>query len=212
MLFAGLAVAQSAGAQSADRAGRWEVAIGANFQNSANVDFKGGTSADIKSGTGFKAEMSYHLTDNLQLSGSYVYDQVDYDAKLAGNTPGVVFPISGTLDYSTLMFNGTYNILSGPFTPFVTGGIGWSWVDTNIATSPPETGCWYDPWWGYVCTTWQDTKTIDGFAYQAGVGARYDFGNQFTLSASYRMTWINLDNAKSTPDFDGFDVMFGWKF
>ena len=63
----------------------------------------------------------------------------------------------------------------------MTAGIGWSWVDTNIATEPPEVGCWWDPWYGYICTSWVNTRTLDGLTYQLGVGARYDFGNNVAV-------------------------------
>jgi opacity protein-like surface antigen len=113
---------------------------------------------------------------------------------------------------TTLTADVTYNFLPGRFSPFVTGGIGWSWVDTNIATEPPQTGCWWDPWWGYVCTSFQDTKTIDGFSYQVGVGARYDFSDALAVKGSYKMTWIDFDKADGTPDFDGFTLSVAWKF
>jgi opacity protein-like surface antigen len=94
----------------------------------------------------------------------------------------------------------------------VTGGIGWSWVDTNIANEPPETGCWWDPWWGYVCTSFQDTRTLDGFTYQLGAGARWDITDTVAVHGSYRINWIEFDEAKSAPEFDGFQLSVGWKF
>ena len=120
--------------------------------------------------------------------------------------------LRGDLEFLTLMGNATYNFLPGQFSPFVTGALGWSWVDTNIATEPPQVGCWWDPWWGYVCSSFQDTRSIDGFSYQVGVGARYDFSDTLAVKGSYRMTWIDFDNAEGTPDFDGFTLSVGWKF
>jgi len=49
-------------------------------------------------------------------------------------------------------------------------GIGWTWIDTNIPDGPPVGGCWWDPWWGYVCTTTYPTKTKSAFSYQATLG------------------------------------------
>ena len=120
--------------------------------------------------------------------------------------------IKGDLDYTNLMADVTWNFFDGPFTPYVTAGAGWSWWDTNIATEPPETGCWWDPWFGYICTTWQDTKTVDGFMYMAGVGARFDVNDRFAVNASYRMNWMDQDKASGTPSMDEFDLMVGWKF
>jgi opacity protein-like surface antigen len=211
-LAAGLALAQTAGAQSADRAGRWETNIGIVFQNSASVDFKGGTTADMQSGTGFQAGLGYNLSDHLLLSGSVTFNNIDYKAKIAGDQVGEFFQAKGSLDDFALMFDGTWNFLDGPFTPFLTAGIGYNWVDTNLATEPPQVGCWWDPWYGYICANFQDTKTIDGFAYEAAVGARYDFNESFAVLGSYRMMWIDLGDAQGTPDFDGFNLNVTWKF
>ena len=210
-IFAGLTLSQAVGAQSADREGMWETSLGVVFENSTDVDFEGGTTADIESGTGFKLGFAYHYTDNLEFGANFGIDQADYTADLVAQT-GQTIPVKGELEYTTLMFDGTWNFMSGPFTPFVTGGIGWSWVDTNVPTGLPQTGCWWDPWYGYICTTYQDTKTIDGFAYQLGAGLRYDLSDTFAVHGSYRVTWVDIDRATSTPQFDGFQLSLGWKF
>ena len=215
MMLATLALAQSATAQplssSANREGQRESNLSVVFQNSSDIDAKGGTTADVESGAGFRAGIGYNYTDKFLVSLDIGMDQMDYKANLAGDEPGVLFPISGELRYTTLMVNGTYNFLESRLTPFVTGGLGWAWVDTNIATEPPQTGCWWT-WVGYVCTSWQDTKTIDAFSYQLGAGLRYDVNDSFVVQGSYRMTWIDLSDATSTPSIDGFQLSIGWKF
>ena len=208
--LAGLLVSQWAVADG--RAGTWETRLGIAFTNSTNADFEGGTTVDIDSDENLRLGLGYHLTDNIELGGMFNFGQTDYKANIAGDTFGEFFHVKGDLDFTTLMFDGTWNFMSGPFSPFVVGAIGWSWIDTNIATEPPQTGCWWDPWWGYVCSSFQNTRTIDGFTYQLGVGARYDFNSAFAVHASYRMTWIEFHEADSPPDFDGFEVSVGWKF
>ena len=209
---AGLLVSQWAVADGS-RAGTWESRLGVAFTNSADWDFEGGTTADIKSDENLRLGLGYHLTDNIELGGVFNFGQTDYEADIAnGLLAGQFFRVKGDLDFTTLMFDGTWNMLSGPFSPFIVGAIGWSWIDTNIATEPPQTGCWWDPWWGYVCSSWQNTRTIDGLTYQLGVGARYDFTDAFAVHASYRVTWIDFSQAKGTPDIDGFEISIGWKF
>jgi hypothetical protein len=29
---------------------------------------------------------------------------------------------------------------------------------------------------------------------------------------NYRINWIDFDQAEGTPDFDGIELSFGWKF
>jgi opacity protein-like surface antigen len=208
--LAGLIAAPACLAQS--RAGTFETRLGIAIQNSADADFEGGTTAEFDSDTGFRVGFSKHYTDHWEFGGNFGYGQTDYEAAIVGDQIGEIFDVRGEFEYLSLSGDVTYNLFSGPFTPFVVGAIGWTWVDTNIATEPPQTGCWWDPWWGYVCSTFQDTKSIDGFTYQLGVGARYDFRNNFAIHGSYRVTWVDLDNADGTPDFDGFEVSVGWKF
>jgi len=112
----------------------------------------------------------------------------------------------------SLMLDAAYSFLTGPFTPFVAGGVGWTWVDTNIATELPNIGCWWDPWWGYVCTSWQDTKTISGLAYELGIGVRYDFSRTLAADGTYTMRWVDFENATGTPSFDTLQLSLVWKF
>jgi opacity protein-like surface antigen len=201
------------GAQALEQ-GDWETSLGIAILNSSDADFEGGTSASFDSDSGFRFAIDYSLTDALQVGASFGLGQRSYEATIAGlgDDGTTSWEAKGDLDYTTLLFSGTYNLLDGPFRPFVTAGLGWSWVDTNIATEPPETGCWWDPWYGYICTTWVNTRTIDGFTYQLGIGARYDFSDTFAVHASYRIDWIDFDKSDGTPDFDGFDLSIGWKF
>jgi len=216
-VLACMALVAPAAAQAAGREGSWETTFGVVFQNSSDADFQGGTKAEFDSDTSFVFGLGYHYTDNLEFGGRLGLGTTDYEASIVtdsdgdGSQDGSV-DVRGDLESTTLLLDATWNFMSGPFSPFVTGAIGWSWVDTNIATGPPQTGCWWDPWWGYVCTSFQDTKTLDGFTYQLGVGARYDVTDTVAVHGSYRINWIDFDKAKGTPDFDGFQLSFGWKF
>ena len=204
-------------ARSADREGTWESRLDIVYQNSSDWDFEGGTTADIDSDTSLLLGLGYHLSDQLELGGNITFGQTDYDADIATDLNGDevsdgVISVSGEYESTTLMFDATWNFMTGDFSPFVAANAGWSWVDTNIATEPPQTGCWWDPWWGYVCTTFQNTKDLDGFSYGFDVGARYDVSDSFAIRGSYRMMWVDLENASGTPDLDGFRLGIGWRF
>jgi opacity protein-like surface antigen len=211
---AGLAMTGTAAAQSANREGSWETSVGIVFTNSSDADFQRGTHAEFESDTGFRLAFDYHYTDKLQFGASIGLGQSDYEVDIGSteDPPLPPFQARGDLEYWTLMANAAYNFMDGPFSPFVTAGLGWAWVDTNIPNGPPEGFCWWDPWFGEVCTVWQDTRSLDGFTYQLGVGARYDFSDTLAVHASYRMDWIDLSQAKGTPEFDGFELSVGWKF
>ena len=110
------------------------------------------------------------------------------------------------------MFDATYTLLDGPIKPFGVAGLGWNWVNTNIRHGPPQAGCWYDPWWGYVCNGYQPTHGASSFAYQIGAGVQFNFNRQFAIDADYKYTWIDLHNASSTPGIGGAELLFVWRF
>jgi len=213
---AGLSAGQTGGAQSTGgaytRAGRWEARAGLVYGNSSTTDFKGGTQVDVDSGVGFVGGAEYHFTDHLSAGASLSYDSKDYTADAATDTPGETVQIKGSMDTTSLMVNGTYNFMAGRFTPLITGGVGWTWVDTNIVNAPPDVGCWWNPWYGYICTSSPNTKTTSGLAYELGVGMRYEFNNFLAADGIYKMKWVGFDNANGTPSFDGFQMNLGWKF
>lgn len=209
----GLLATLPAGAQSLEQ-GTWETSLGIEFLNSSDADFKHGTTASFDSDSGFRAAIDYSLTDALQVGASFGIGQRSFDANIAGaeESEGLSFRAKGDLDYTSLMVTGTYNMLEGPFRPFVTAGLGWSWIDTNIVNAPPDVFCWWDPWYGNICASDANTRTIDGLTYQLGIGARYDFSDSLAVHASYRIDWIDFEEAQGTPDFDGFDLSIGFKF
>jgi opacity protein-like surface antigen len=194
------------------QAGQWEATVGVVASNSSDVDFKGGTTAAIDSGFGFMAGAGYHVTDRLRVGSTFTFDKKDYSAEVAGDTPGESYAIDGSLDTMSLMLDVAYTFLTGPFTPYVVGGLGWAWVDTNIATEPPQVGCWWHPWYGYICTSWQDTRTVDGLAYEMGIGMRYNFSNSLAADGAYRMRWMDFENATGTPSVDTLQLNLVWKF
>ena len=60
--------------------------------------------------------------------------------------------------------------------------------------------------------TTANTKTIDGLAYELGVGLRYDFSDTLAADGTYKMRWVDFESAASTPSFDGLQLSLVWKF
>jgi len=222
---AALAASQGAAAQmgfgngGGGQLGDWEFRIGPVFQESKNVGFNGGSNADINSTTGVKIGAGYYVTDQLIIGGNFSYGQSSFNGTVQGNpssTPGSP-SISGQIenghvDFSTLMFDATYTLLQGPIKPFGKVGLGWNWVNTNIASGPPQTGCWWDPWWGYVCSGYQPTHGASSFTYQVGAGVQFNFSRTFAVDVDYQYTWIDLHNANGTPGFGAIELLFVWRF
>ena len=93
----------------------------------------------------------------------------------------------------------------GIYGGFVQAGVGFMTLESNIVDQPPTTGCWWDPWWGYMCTTTWSTFKTTRFAYNMGLGVRWDINNAMYIRGSYNKEWISLDNGSMSFDILSFE-------
>jgi opacity protein-like surface antigen len=205
-----------------DRAQSWEMSIGAFNQSSISV---GGASNDpaatvpnssslsLDSEWGFSFNATYNFTDHLALGMDLDWVRPRYDVTLVPDDP-----LEDTVEIRHRgsqfkgRFKGTYTFSENNFTPFVDVGLGWTRFDTNVADGPPVTGCWWHPWWGYICENFYSTFSSTEFTYGTGVGLRYDLSGGGVLKASYNYWW--LDSGGKSDDFslDAFRIEYGWRF
>jgi opacity protein-like surface antigen len=194
-------------AWSAERGPGWDFGLDVIYQDSTDLTFEGGSRASLDSDWGFAVNFGYRFNEHLELAFALDWQTIDYNATLqSATTPTLRINVDGDLEAITPRISVNYNFMEGPITPYVTAGAGWSFVDTNIPTSRVQIGCWWDPWWGQICTPYQSTKSIDDFVYQAGVGARWDLANGFSMRLAYEKHWFDYGRATSTPDFDQFKL------
>lgn len=183
----------SVAAQAQDRDAGWEVGMDLVYQDSYDLEFDGGTTADIDSDVGLSFSFGYRFSPLLEVQFLLDWQTVDYEALIVTDPPGVT-GVRGEYEAFTPRVNLQYNFIDGPLTPFIMGGIGYSFIDTNIPNGRPSTGCWWDPWYGYICTTVQPTKNIDEFVYQIGIGGRWDLSDSVSARLSVENHWPNLGN------------------
>lgn len=206
-------LAEPASAQSSVRAGRWEGYGSLRSLFSESLDFEGGSTIDTDNDLGFALGFGYNFDDHLNVSGEFSWNSVDYDGRLASaDSPGISSAISGQFDAASMAGTVTWHLLDGPLTPYGSATLGYTWIDTNIATGPPVTGCWWDPWFGYICDTFVDTKNEDAFSYGLGIGMRWDLDNGLFGRLAYDERWMDLSNADGTPSFGTVHLDFGGKF
>jgi opacity protein-like surface antigen len=199
----------SAGANAQSRGDGWEFGADLLYLNGQDVDFDGGSNVDFDSDIGVSLYVGYRFSDKLEAQFGLDWSNVDYDATLVRDPIGSV-GVSGEMEAFTPFARVNFNFIDGPITPFITGGIGWAFIDTNIPDGRPTTGCWWDPWYGYICTTVQDTHSTDSFTYNAGLGVRWDLSTGYSMRLSYEKHWYDLDNA--SPDFDQFKLGFVMRY
>ena len=197
-----------------DRSGSWEFVFEANYQDAYRVNFEGGSYTNTDDDLGFTLGGTYHYSNRLSFQFLFDWLSLDYDATIMSGDfpPNPAFDVRGELEAFTPRFNVVFNLLESDFTPYISAGIGWSFIDTNIPTGPPEVGCWWDPWYGQICTTYQNTRDLDEFAYQAGAGVRWDVNRGLSLRLGYEKQWIDLGTATSTPAFDVIHLGIGYKY
>jgi opacity protein-like surface antigen len=191
--------------------GTWESGLDLVYQNSKTLHFDGGTNAKLDSDTGLSVTFGYRQTPHIEWMFALDWANVDYTANLA-TSPSTSVSAHGSYDSFTPRVNLQYNIMDQPLTPYVMAGIGYSFIDTNIPAGRPINGCWWDPWYGYICGSVQPTKSVDGFAFQAGIGARWDVNEQWSLRLAWERHWVDLGSSGGTPFLDTGKLGFTFRF
>ena len=209
------AFATAAAAQNVpSRGGKWEFTLQPQYTHSTNFDSGNGTSGTVDSSLGFGFGVGYNLNAHLSLGGDFFWNTANYNATqapAAGNG-GSSYTVTGTLETSTIRFNATWNFLPGDFTPFVIGGIGSTYVDTNIPNGPPSNVCWWDPWWGYYCGSYVPTRSAYYVSYSGGAGLRWEVDRNIFLRAVAIRQWIDASSSLGTVWADQYRFDVGFKF
>ncbi len=192
-------------AAHADREVGWEFGGELIYQDSGHFDSDEGSSASLDSDIGIALTFGYRMSERLELTFGLDWNNIDYNAHVVSDTfPGVSADVEGELESFTPRVGVNFNFMEGPFTPYVSGMIGYAFIDTNIPDGPPQTGCWWDPWYGQICGTWQETRSTEEFTYGVGLGVRYDVNDAWSLRFGYDKRWID---ANGSPDLD--QIKFG---
>lgn len=211
---AGIAIVVLSEAASAQRTGHTEAYFGARIGLGETVDFAGGSSVETEDDLGFAFGFGHHFNENFLLSGEFGWSSIDYDGVrvAAPPTPAQSERISEELDTASMNVIATWHFRPGPLTPYASATLGWTWIDTNIATGPPQAACWWDPWWGYICTPVQETLREDSMNYGLGLGVRWEMNPGTFLRFGYEQRWLDIDHALGTPAFGALRLEIGSMF
>jgi len=214
-----LAVAPVAWSQGAfrfgpdDRVGEWNLSLQAVYLGSESTSGANGSAVELQDDWGFGFMLGYNFTNHLALGFEMNFLDPRYNYTVVPDEPN---PTPQTVSHTASIFNGTfkgtYNLLEGPVTPFIDVNLGWTYIDSNVANAPPVTGCWWDPWWGYVCRSFWSTYDDTNFSYGGGLGIRWDFNRDMFLRASYSIQKLDVGSGSSDPSWDMGRIEIGWRY
>ena len=193
-----MSYSSSSEANYTKRSDKWEGSF--KMLNSQEFDVNGsnGSSVDVSDDLGWGFSLGYNVNPHILVNFEWTATSPRYDATLIDDG-GDEHVIKHKMNMYNSQLNVVYNFMTERFTPFVQAGLGWSYMDSNIADGPPGSVCWWDPWYGYICDYYQDTYTDTRLAYNVAAGARYEFDNSMFIRASYQQIWVDLSGA-STAD------------
>jgi opacity protein-like surface antigen len=193
------------------RAGSWEVAIGGRYASYDTIRFNSDITMTPEDSFGAGVSIGYNFDPFLNLSFEIFGDDANYrsDVDFGDGTFGA---IDGSLDTSSGQLNLTWHWFDSAVTPFVSAGVGWTWLDSNIISGYDGVECWYHPWYGYSCSDVYDTYDDTSLSYNLAIGLRFDLSDQFFLRASAGRQWIYMDQTSSNPSVDFARVELGMMF
>lgn len=216
LLFAGVMCAAAGVAQAerlgrpSDRTGYWDFTVQTRYTAAKDYDGAGGSKLSIEDDLGWGFGVGYNVNERLNIGGFISWRTLDYTAVIVDtDDPSNTTAYSAWLDTGNFAASAIFSLLPRAFTPYVQGTVGWAMVDTNIPGGLAS-GCWWDPWWGYICDTYATTYGEDGVAYSLGGGLSLQPSRIFFIRVGYDRMWVDLDDA--ADDFDMFRVDAGFLY
>ncbi|MBT8119626.1 MAG: porin family protein [Gammaproteobacteria bacterium] len=194
------------------RVEKWEFYLAPKLTNSKVLQFDNGAEADINKRSSLAFGFGYNINAHIELSMEFASSSANYTSTVIPEDPAES-PVKSTqsLYTSSLNLGFTYNLLSTPFTPFITATVGSTYIDSGIFTGNVGTGCWWYPYWGYVCGPVAQTYTSTEINYGAALGLRYDFNRKLYMKGDVGKNYIDFGNS-NTPDFTTYRFTFGFMF
>lgn len=201
--------------QQHPRSGQREWSLQPHILGSRDYLFAGGAAARLDGGLGIGIGMAKNLNDYFAVGVDLSLSALDYRATVvpgSGNA-GASFDSSGLLERATLRFSGTWYLLSSRTTPFLTGGLGATYLDPDLEAAPPASACWNYPWWGQFCGPQAPQHGLTRFSYALGAGLRHDLPRERGFwRALVSGEWIDWPGPPERLGNIEFRVDFGLKY
>ena len=191
---------------------KWEFFLSPQFTNSKTLEFGNGSKAEINERSSIAFGFGYNINPYIELTTQFASSSSNYTGtRIIDDGSDTPEKFSANLYTSSINFGITYNLLHKPFTPYISANFGSTYLDSGIPTGDLTSVCWWDPWWGYVCSPQAQTYTSTEFNYGAGAGLRYDFNRKLYIKGGINLNVIDISSS-NTADFTTYQFTFGFMF
>ncbi len=195
-----------------ERARTWEVGLQVVDTSSETLSGEEGSGLSVGSSTGWGISGGYNFTNRLAVLADWTWSKPSYDATFRVEDTGELETLSHSLNINTLQVKGVFYFTEGALAPFVEAGLGWTYIDSNVIDGPPTTGCWWDPWWGYICRDFFSTYSDTRSSYSTAVGLRWDLRNGMTLRGSYGLLEVDTSHPTEDASMEAIKLDLLWRF
>lgn len=184
-----------------NREGAWDITIQTRYSGTQEHAGEGGSSSTIESDLGWGFGFAFNANERFNVGLAFTWRSPNYSATLVPEATGEeAGTYSNWLSIGTAALTADWNILPKTITPYVTGALGWTIINTNIPADAYG-GCWYDPWYGYVCAGDVATYGSDVLSYSIGVGLRLEVSETVFLRIGYEYDGIDHDGTDGVNIF-----------
>jgi len=182
------------------RANHWDFSLQTRY-TASRESHKGESSLDLQDSLGWGFGFGYNFNQRFNLGMVFTWRSVKYNTRFVDpDDPNNIKNYSGEMSTSTIAVTGDWNLLQGPITPYLSGAIGWMMVDTNIFAGY-QSGCWWDPWWGYICGNYTSTYGFNDAVASLGAGMRFDLSPSVFARVGYQRGWTDREASSGTDMF-----------
>jgi opacity protein-like surface antigen len=153
----------------------------------------------------------YHFNSFISLRGEFMFGGSAFRGEIP-TEGGTLVSVEQDTFIQTGRVNVDYNIINRRLTPFLTAGIGYQYLETELSHLPPVEYCWWDPWWGWICTSGEPVAVEMDFTWNAGAGVRWDITDNLFVKVVGGANWVLYDDAKDISTQLEAAFTLGWSF
>lgn len=192
-------------AEESSRARSWEMTLLFKQQDGATVKGPRGGQATFNEDRGGGFSFGYNPTAHFNWGIEFAFNDPHYKARFT-DASATERTISDTSEFVTTQAHFTWHLLNSRVTPYVSGGLGWAYIDSNISTG--NSYCVPDYYWGWYC--YNESYADTDFMVTGTLGLRAEVDDNTFFRFSYGRQRVDFGAASSDQDFGVFKFELGF--